>query len=201
RGKTPLDPPLLAPGVLVCGLCGQNMYRYPAIGKRKDGSRRVNEYYRCRSHDRRLGDCEARAIPARDIEGWLDTQFTTGIVADQDVLETATVPGHGHEDEIMQVEQDIRDLDLDDPAFDAKLAAMREERARLRALPSVPDQQVSHPTGEKYGEVWQRLDKLGRRKFLLDHSARITALRTTDQEQAERGEVPRLVANLDIAVL
>jgi hypothetical protein len=33
--------------------------------------------------------------------------------------EIVTVPGHGHDDEIADVEHDLRDLDYDDPDFAA----------------------------------------------------------------------------------
>jgi hypothetical protein len=52
--------------------------------------------------------------------------------------ETVTIPGHGYQDQIDEIERDLRELELDDPQFLDKQAALLAERKRLRDLPMTP---------------------------------------------------------------
>ena len=49
--------------------------------------------------------------------------------------EVVVTPGHGHEDEIYEVERDPRELDLDAADYDERHAQLRAERARSAGAP------------------------------------------------------------------
>lgn len=77
-------------------------------------------------------------------------------------------PAHGHDDEIADVEADLRDLDYDAPDFAAKQAALLAERARLKSLPMTPTVTDKRLTADTIGQYWQTLEgDEARRGYLM----------------------------------
>jgi len=142
-------------GVVVCAKCGGPMYRIRTQNIRKDGSKQYNVYYRCWGTATSPSRC-ANMYPLAELEERAERYMATTI-SRCPRYETITIPGHGHEEEIYEVERDLRELDFDDPDFTAKQVALLAERARLRALPSVPAFSERRATGDTIGEHWATL--------------------------------------------
>jgi site-specific DNA recombinase len=165
--------------IAYCAKCFGPMYRHKVIGQpRKDGTKPVRWYYRCHGKDDRHPSTCRNMVPFEELEFMVDLHFTPESSDGQRaVKEKVTIPGRGHEDEIAEVERDIRELDLDDPGYLDKLAALRSERARLKALPATADQVIERETGQTVAEYWAGLDGPGKRAFLLASKAKVAAER------------------------
>jgi len=142
-------------GVAVCAKCGGPMYRLNAYNTRKDGTKIDLFYMRCWGTSTEPSRCK-NMYPLEELEARVE-RFMTTTLARWPRYEMVTVPGHGHEEEIYEVERDLRELDFDDPDFTAKQVALLAERARLRALPSVPAFSERRATGDTIGEHWATL--------------------------------------------
>ena len=165
KGVVPGDTAMLT-GVAACAECGGPMFRIHCGRKRVDGTRADYWYYRCHGTATAPSRC-ANMYPLEELEAKVD-RFMTVTLARWPRYETAVIPGHGHEEEIYEIERDIRELDLDDPGYMAKLESLRAERARLRALPSVPATSERRKTGDTIGQHWATLETdAAKRAFLL----------------------------------
>jgi hypothetical protein len=82
------------------------------------------------------------------------------------------------QDELNQIEQDLRELDFDDPEFLTKQADLLAERIRLRSLPAPATYVEERDTGKTTGQVWQSLDPAGKRDSCLTVASRFTLTRT-----------------------
>jgi site-specific DNA recombinase len=189
----------LLTNILLCGKCGGVMYlRSSTSTTRKSGKRYVYQYYRCHGTAREPSACK-NMIPLPDIESWVADQMTGDVIGRQELVETVVIPGHSHDDEIEQVEQDFRDLDMGSPDFDTRLAALRAERQRLQALPSVPDQTLTQRTGVTIADHWNALDTAGKRDYLLSSGAQVHAVRVAPGQRVGRPtRYPRLSATIAI---
>lgn len=188
RGATSSDPALLT-GVLYCSKCSGVMYRRQSVKqKRKDGTRPVHEYYRCDGTAREPSKCR-NMIRRAELDAHVDWMMTGGLegVGDLEIVERVTIHGHGHEDEISEVNRDMAELlsrytadEVSEDDYDARMTALRAERSRLRALPSEPDRVDDRPTGVTVAEHWRTLDSEGKRRYLLATGLRIYARRDDD---------------------
>ena len=140
---------------------------------RKDGSKQYNLYYRCDGSLRDRSTCK-NMIPLADADDWVSSWFT-GTIGHLELTERIVIPGHNHEGEIAEVAAEIRDLDLDDPDYLAKQAALMAERKRLKELPATPSEVVERPTGIAIGQHWADLDTAGRRVWLLERQVEVMA--------------------------
>ena len=84
--------------------------------------------------------------------------YGEGAVRRTEIVETITVSGNNHAEDIAEIESDIYDLDFDAPDYSQRHATLLSERARLRSLPTEPAQVIEHPTGRTVGDVWASLD-------------------------------------------
>jgi len=166
---TPSAGTALLTGVLFCKKCDGPMYRIKV--PRRNGP---EFFYRCTGTARKPSQCK-NMIPMADIDGWVNMQLTGEPVGSLPVIVSVPVPGHGHEDEIAEVTQDISELDQDDPEYDAKHAALRADRKRLQALPAVPDTFDEQETSETVAGRWIGLDDSQRRDYLLRADAKVYA--------------------------
>ena len=156
----------LLAGVAVWGKCGGPMYRVSAYNTRKDGSKQYNFYYRCWGTPAKPSTCK-NLFPVEELEARVE-RYMTVTMARWPRYETVIVPGHWHEEDIYEVERDLRELDFDDPDFSTKQAELLAERARLRALPATLATVERRPTGDTIGQYWATLQTdADKRAFLL----------------------------------
>lgn len=171
-------------GAIVCALCDGPMYMWRSTMPRKDGSRVTTTYYRCKGKDSAPSKCR-NMVRADDIEGFIHAAFMdcadevpeltpwAGMYAKLEVIEQVVVPGSTHEAEIAEVEDRLRMLDYDDPAFSKKQAQLLQERRRLQGLPNKPAEVLERPTGQRLCDVWETLDCAARRRYLLASELKI----------------------------
>jgi site-specific DNA recombinase len=183
-GIAPKDTALLT-SIAVCAKCGGPMYR---IYGGKEPNRTAS--YRCHGTDRDPSSCR-NMVPLAELDSWVDARMRHdgGFV-----LETTVTPGTGHDDEISDVERELRELDFDRPNFLDKQAALLAERARLRALPAEPAVIGERVSGWTVGALWQVLSPAQRRAYLLASGVRVRAVKG---EYSLDGDVSKLAATGD----
>jgi hypothetical protein len=191
-------------GIIRCAICGGRMNRFRTYNTHKDGSQYIKQYYRCKGTDQQPSRCR-NMVPLPALHAWLDDWFTIGAseggaFGDVGIIETVTIPGHGHQDEIRDVEDQIRELDIDAPDFLEKQEALLAERKRLRDLPKVTPQTIEHPTGIKLKDYWPTLSEQEKRQYLLNTGVTIKAqsfwYNEADRYSRRPGEIdPVLIGN------
>jgi len=192
KGVFPGDTAMLT-GVAACAQCGGPMFRIHCGRKRLDGTRVDYFYYRCHGSATAPSTCK-NMYPLEELEARTD-RFMRVTLARWPRYETVTIPGHGHEDEIYEVERDLRELDFDDPAFASKQAALMAERSRLRALPSVPATAERRRTGDTIGQHWATLETdADKRAFLLSLGMVIRVRRGRKTEDPFEDDIQDVVA-------
>jgi hypothetical protein len=185
-------------GIAVCVACGGPMYFLNSGNRRQDGTKVDHKYYRCAGTPKEHSKCR-NLYPAEELEERVD-RFMTRTLGRWPRYETVVTPGSGYEDEIAEVERDLRELDFDDPGFVDKQAVLLAERARLRALPGTPATAERRPTGDTIGEHWATLEtQADKRAFLLKLGMVIRVQRGWDArpataKRAAREGRPELVA-------
>lgn len=175
--------------IVVCAKCGRPLYRFRTHNTRKNGSKYVKRYYRCKGTDQQPSTCR-NMVPLPTLHDWLDLWFTIGAseggtFGDVEIVETIIIPGHGYEDEIADVEAKLKELDFDDPAFADKQAALLAERKHWKNLPTAPAETLERPTGILVKDHWRSLDEQGKRAYLLDARVQVHA-RMIWQDEADR---------------
>jgi hypothetical protein len=148
------------------------MYALEGGNRRKDGTWVPIWYYHC------YGPAGNGVSACRNMMRMAELDGAVGLwinklMGDYKVIAVMRVPGRGHEDEIALVEQDIKELDLDDPGFDHNLATLRSERARLQSLPAEPGRVIERDIGQTVADYWAGLDVQGRRTFLMAGDVRL----------------------------
>jgi hypothetical protein len=126
------------------------MYRLANTAKGKKYT-----YYRCHGDERNPSKCQ-NMIRLEELDAQLDKYVTTNL-SRWPRYEVVTVPGHGHDDEIAEVEYALRDLDYD-PDFADKQAALLAERAPLKSLPmrpTVTDKRPAATPSASTGRRWK----------------------------------------------
>ena len=124
-------------------------------------------YYRCHGDERNPSRCR-NMIRLEDLDAQVDRDVTSTL-GRWPRYEVITIPGRGHDDEIAEVEHDLRDLDYDDPGFAGKQAALLARAGRLKSLPMTPTVTDKRPTGDTVGEYWQTLEGDEARRDYLMH--------------------------------
>lgn len=143
---------------LFCANCASPMYKVTTAGKWP--------YYRCTGkHAADNKSCLMARIAV--IDGMMDRGMAQ--MSTINVTAEVLVPGHNYDDELEDLKFQIRSLDVDDPEYDAKHAALIAERARVKALDSIPDKWERRPTGETYASKWAAADFAGRRDMLKNN--------------------------------
>jgi Recombinase zinc beta ribbon domain len=164
RAKTTgTKPKAKLTGIALCALCNGPMYRLANTVKGKKYT-----YYRCHGDERNPSKCR-NMIRLADLDAQVD-KYVSNTLGRRPRYETITIPGHGYDDEIADVEHDLRDLDYDDPDFAAKQADLLAERVRLKSLPMTPTMSDKRSTGDTIGRYWQTLEgDEARRDYLMQH--------------------------------
>ena len=95
-------------------------------------------------------------------------------------FEVKVIPGDDYSYEIGEARQAISALDPEDESYDSELARLRAQLAELRAMPSKPAKVERRESGLTVGQVWQSLDDMGKRRYLLKQGARYVVSRDED---------------------
>ena len=138
--------------------------------------------YRCDGKPRQPSTCK-NMIPAADIEAWVDEWFTIPAsaggsgFADVEILESVYVPPQGHADEIQEIDDEIDNLNKNDPDYIHDLTLLYAERQRLAELGTEPAHTEDQPTGIKLGDYWPTLDTAGKREYLVNAGVKVHANR------------------------
>jgi site-specific DNA recombinase len=148
--------------------CGSPLYASRPVVRGK-----LYNYYRCYARAQGSG-CPGRNISAK----WLDEQAETiflNQVGHVEILEKVTIPGDNHATELARIgqamtdlvsERYVRNIVRDD--YDALMARLETEHARLAALPAEPDRIEQRSTGRTFAELWEVSDIQERRRLMLD---------------------------------
>ncbi len=158
-------------------------------------------YYRC-SLQAKSG-CTGRNVPAEWLEHVTGIAFL-GQVGDTEIIDRIEIPAEDHTRELAETDEAIANLDaeyreggLNARAYARMVSALEDKRARLAELPSRPAHYRLRPTGETFGQRWDRLDPAGRRGLMIDAGYEVRASRTNegftfgfqiDPELAERAQ-------------
>lgn len=180
------DEPSLLSGIIFCGLCGRVMHRKMVYTRRKDGSRKYHSYYRCDGTPRDESTC--KNMIRMDFADEAAGAWVTDVIGRAELIERTVIPGSGHEEDIQDVKAAIRDLDPEDDAYDSKLAKLRAELSRLKALPAEPPQAAERELGITVGQYWETADTAARRRFLTAGKVRVLAV---SELKARKGTEPR----------
>jgi hypothetical protein len=164
------DKALLS-GVLFCAGCGGPMYR-----NHKPGGPKIPYYYCVGVYPARRSTCKF-GVACEALDAAVGDYMAS---LNLPIMKRELVPGRDHWDEIEEIEQKISDLalqDLDDDDFDARMAALRAERRRLKSLKPEPDRVELVPANETYAERWARLSPADRGGWLRASNVKVHASR------------------------
>ena len=168
KGIVPANSALLT-GVAVCAGCGGPMYRIKCTTAKRDGTKSAYLYYRCHGTARKPSQCR-NMVRLDDLDQWLDSQL---LANPGFVVERVTIPGHGHDDEIAEVERDLRELDFDAPDYAQRHADLLAERRRLVNLPATPATVQEEVLPMTVGDMWRELDPAERRGYLIKSGVQV----------------------------
>jgi site-specific DNA recombinase len=176
----------LLSGVIYCAKCGRKMSHNKTGDKLKNGQKVYRYYYRCYGTIREPSTCK-NMIP-RDKADEAMSSWVTDVIGPVQLIERTVIPAHGHDEDIADTEAEIRALDLDDPDYDEKSAALRAERKRLKELPASPaevSEQLSDYTAK---DLWETLDKTeDRRDWLIAGKVKLIATKESFSVELEMG--------------
>ncbi|GGY88395.1 recombinase family protein [Streptomyces nitrosporeus] len=165
--------PLL--GVLVCGVCDQNMFVNWYREKRGKEQGVKKEVFRCSGKQHAPG-VPALSIQAAGVLEYVETQFLAHVGPFRRT-QVVRVPGQDNRAEIADLEADIEELStrlgmLRGPAADAvvrQLQGRSDRLEELRAAPVVPAREETVELDTTWADDWHACtDPLGRRQMLLD---------------------------------
>lgn len=171
--------PLL--GVLVCGICDQNMFVNWYREKKGAQAGVKKEVFRC------FGKLHAKGVPALSIQAagvleYAETQFLAHMGPFRRT-QVVRVPGVDHRAEIADLEADVEELAmrlgrLRGPAADVVMKQLQGRSDRLeelRATPVVPAREEAVKLDSTWADDWHAAaDPLARREMLVEAGVRIT---------------------------
>jgi hypothetical protein len=88
-------------------------------------------------------------------------------MGDEPHIVTVVEPGDTYGEEINLLKKEIAALDFEADDALTKAAALREEIRVLRSKPRKPAKVTSALDGKTVGEIWDALDTVGKREWLL----------------------------------
>lgn len=148
-GISQADEPALLTSFIFCAVCWKGMYRINSRG---------TLYYYCRRGCKSMVLVE---LADRLAELYLLQRYGSNLRTI-----TRTIPGEGYDDQIADVKQDIRELDVEADDYDARLTELRAKLAWYKSLPATAPQIVTEETGETVEAYWVGQDPAGRRELL-----------------------------------
>lgn len=155
--------------VLMCGYCTKGMHLQ--ITKDRKGQP-THRYYYC--HNARCPEKPRIMIPVM-VANFQAYHAIVKLTRDIPVTRTDIVPGHDYEDDIARAKVRLAALDPELADWDQRVAELRGEIARLRALPIHPPRQVEVPTGEYVADQFGDMSVEQRRSLLMKSGIRFTA--------------------------
>ena len=162
--------------VIHCPRCDGPMYR---LHSQRAG--RGTAYYHCRGSKERYSTCR-NAVPLEEVHSAVDEAIDS--IGYLSHTETIFIPGDSHASEIADIEEQIRDLDLDALDYDERLAELRAAWRALKELPSDSGKSEKIETGQTIKQFWDSQDDAGKRDYLLNELHwKVTA------EKDEHGEL------------
>jgi DNA invertase Pin-like site-specific DNA recombinase len=164
RGAVSDDPALLT-RIIRCAKCGGPMHFKRTYNVRRDGTKIYKYHYRCDGSKRDWSKCR-NMIPAAMADEAVSS-WVAGVIGGCELIARVVVPGHGYDDEIRELDAEIRAVDLDDPLWQEKTSALRDRRAELKELKPVPADVMEKPTGIKVRDHWDSLDTTAARRAFL----------------------------------
>jgi hypothetical protein len=176
RGPSNPQTRAMLSGALFCPRCADSpMYR---VVSGRGASRTA--YYRCTGRGANRRSCGnmvrvelADAAVDRIIARYFDTPVMAHVIVPGNEAELAA--------RLDEVQFEIRQLaaeDLGDDEFDRRLAGLRAERDRIKAIPVRPDRVELTGTGERYSQLWEATPAAARGPWLARHGFRVCASRT-----------------------
>jgi len=162
-------------GALVCK-CGEPWYRCRQV--RKDGREDVDRYY-CRNKAHLRGQIvglpKPSSVKTEVLNDWFEA-FIMNAYGSIPKTRREFMPGEDHTVELERVEvavarlrddREAGDYDGEEAEYRRRLAALRDNRKRLSALPQRPDQWVTVETDETWAEWWASAGEEERRNELV----------------------------------
>lgn len=175
-------------GIITCPHCDDSpMYRMTG---RLAGGRA--EYYRCYGRGAQRKGC-GNMVKMDLVDGTVD-KIIAGTFAIP-VKIYVRFPGHDWSEEIQSVKDEISQLgaeDLDDDEYDRRLAELRTERDRLKALPAEDDVLKEVETDETYADAYEAETVPDRGEWLKLHGFTVQADKaavTVSQRQGDGSAV------------
>ena len=144
--------------VIHCPRCGGPMYRICS-----QRAPRGTVYYHCRGTK---GHTCRNAVPLEDVHRAVDDAIEA--IGFHEHEETIFIPGDSHASEIADIEERIRDLDLDDEDYMERLGVLRAERKALKDAPTDGGRHEKRKTGMTIRAFWESRDDAGKRDYLLN---------------------------------
>jgi DNA invertase Pin-like site-specific DNA recombinase len=153
-------------GALRCARCSSPMYKITC----GSGNQARVAYYRCSGRGPQRRGC-GNMIRLDVADALVDEVM--GMLT-RPRVEWQLIKGHGYDADITDVNLKLRDLvsqGLSEDAEDAARAELRAERARLRALPAVPDTWIPVELDTTYADEWRELAPGARRAWLKRYAS------------------------------
>jgi hypothetical protein len=168
RGKQNKANSAMLTSVLFCAGCGSAMYK---------STSETRVYYRCAGKTNGRSCCMIRLSVLDDAVNAIMGSLN------EPVTELVLIPGHNYEDELDLIKAQIKALDVDDPEYDDRHAALMAERSRLRSLDTVPDEWERRPVKDAKGNIvthasrWAAFSTRDRGEWLQRHGFTFRASR------------------------
>ena len=160
RGPRNIKGLAMLSGAVYCE-CGSPMYRSVGGGG--------NAYYRCAG---KVTGTSCVMIRLPIVDAGVNRAMAKST---RPVMKLTLVPGKNYDDELDAIKAQIRALDVDDPEYDERHAALMAERARIKGLDTTPDRWENRPSGQTWGGIWASIPVAGRGPWLADNGFRVTA--------------------------
>jgi site-specific DNA recombinase len=178
RTQRPRTMLYLLKDFLLCGACGNKMYRFASSQKGIEYVR-----YGCKGT---INHCPHPAsIKLEELDQALTQQFLDDI-GDQEVYERRFVSATGTAAQLERLEHTIRDLRDDrdaglwegeDDEYRTRMKALIDKRGKLEAAPAEEARWEYSPTGTTYARAWAAADIAERRDLLASADLKAVACR------------------------
>lgn len=164
-------------GAITCPDCDDSpMYKIMVRRtSRKGHEHERTAYYRCAGRGPNRQGC-GNMVRAEVADEAIDKIFAETF--NEPVTVRVRIKGHDWSDEIDAVKDEISALgaeDLDDEEYDRRLATLRAERDRLKALPAEPDEIREQQTDDYWSDLYEALERCDRGAWLVSHGFHVTA--------------------------